>query len=124
MSGITVYEPQDGGSIPIYIPQHRQSGGGLGLGRRLGGAFHRYVAPKLESLKDDVVDRGTKALTNVASEVLEGKDLKQALEDETTQAKVDLKRKIDTASSKIGGIRKSLKPARNYSKSTLNALFD
>ena len=82
MSNIPIYVPQGGGNgIPVYQP--RQGGGGFG---KLGNSFLHMVKPKLETLKNDIVDYGAKAATNVAQKALEGEDIRQAIQDEGTKA--------------------------------------
>lgn len=120
MNTIPVYVPQGGGNIPVYQP--RQSGGG-GFRRIAAGALRR-VTPLASSLKDQAIERGGQALKNVASDVLEGKELGQALKDEGVNARVQLSKKITENASGKTAIAKTLKGNNKYSKQALNALFD
>lgn len=110
----------------------RQRGGGTSLGRRASALFHR-VRPKLEAVGASVAKAGAKSLSNVAQDVMQGKDLKEALTDEATAAKIDLKRKIEESAHKTLGTVASLEgaPAPKKSRKTpapnrrvLNTLFD
>lgn len=108
-------------NIPVYKP--RQSGGGLikSTGRR----FLKMGQDTVIKLKDQALKRGVQALKNVASDAIDGKDLKQALQDEKTRMHIDLKRKRDKVLSKktvkknMSGIKK-----RKLNSTVIDALFD
>ena len=143
---VYVPQPQKGGTTvawPDYVDRDdytfglphgflRQRGGGTSLGRRASALLHR-VRPKLEAVGTSVAKAGAKSLSSVAQDVMQGKDLKEALTDEATAAKIDLKRKIEESAHKTLGTVASLQgaPAPKKSRKTpatsrgvLNTLFD
>lgn len=138
MSNIPIYVPesnQEGGTVlPIYLPeqyggleipvyQPRQRGGG-GF-KNMGSAILRMGRAKLDHVKNEAIHRGAEAMTRVAEDVMDGKDLQQALHDEGTKARIDLKRKAESVASKAEGVKKSVKShSKRYTKAALNAIFD
>lgn len=58
--------------IPIYRPGRQGGGGGF-----LNGVKTRLIRIA-EPLRDQAVERGVKAMKNVMSDAIEGKDLKEA----------------------------------------------
>ena len=116
MSNIPIYVPQGGGNgIPVYQP--RQGGGGFG---KLGNSFLHMVKPKLETLKNDIVDYGAKAATNVAQKALEGEDIRQAIQEEGTKAKLALKQKVNERADQALTASKTFK---KKTKGGLDKLF-
>jgi len=119
MSGIRIYEPEQAGGGTIFIPRvpmtprrglltssyARQSGAGATLNipvyrpyhNQSGGGFMRNVKNKMmiaaSSIGRKAVKRGAEAVSNVIDNVIDGKDVKQALEDEKTKMRIDLQRK-------------------------------
>lgn len=104
-------------NIPIYRP------GGQGGGGFLSGVQTRLIRV-VEPMRDQVVERGVKALKNVASDAIEGKDLKQALRDEKTRMHVDLKRKKDEYLDKTLGAGLVKKRKKTLNKTVIDSLFN
>lgn len=102
--------------IPIYRPGRQAGGGGF-----LSGVKTRLIRIA-EPLRDQAVERGVKAMKNVVSDALEGKDLKEALQDEKTRMHMDLKRKKDEVLHKTlgAGVKRKRK---KLDKVVIDSLF-
>lgn len=137
---IPVYVPQDGGTTtswpedpPPTLGLWRQYGGRTTFGRRAGALFHRVVRPKLQEATSTLAKASAQSLSNVAEDVMKGKDLKEALTDEATASKIDLKRKMEETAHKALGTMRSLDGTRpppkkrktaQTNRRIMNTLFD
>lgn len=129
---IPIYVPQTGGNIPIYDPSQTEGASipyiyqprqrGAGGFRNMGNQVVRLGRHALEKVKEKAVERGTEALKNVTQDVIEGKDLTQAVQDEGLKMRVDLKRKANAAADRVNTVKRMKKGA--FNKNVINALFD
>lgn len=107
---IPVYIPQNGGMIPVYHPQEggRSSrSGGLGISRRFQSLTGFLKAP-MERAKETIVNTAVSTAKGVLQDALDGKELKQALRDRTTEAAMDLKTKAEQEASKTLSLKRSM----------------
>jgi len=112
---IPVYAPQGGGAIPVYYPQlggRRQRGGGMGIGRRFRSIGGFLKAP-MERAKEVIVDAAASTAQGVLKDALNGKDLKQALQERTTDAAIELKQRAEQEASKMLSLKRTLNPLGN-----------
>ena len=116
-SNIPVYTPsQDGGSIPVYIPARPrggiQRGGGLGIGRRFQTVMNN-IHPVMDKVRDVAVHSTANIAKGVIRDALEGKDLKELLRDQTTNAAMDLKHHAEKQAGKILGVKRGMSQESN-----------
>ena len=107
---IPVYIPQKGGLIPVYHPQEggkNARGAGLGISRRFQSIGGFLKAP-FNHAKEAIVDTAASTAKGVLKDALDGKDLKQALRDRTTEAAMDLKTKAEQEASKTLSLKRSM----------------
>jgi len=81
------------------------------------------------SIGRKAVKRGAEAVSNVIDNVIDGKDVKQALEDEKTKMRIDLQRKKQKLMEKVehaGGVKSGIKRGgrQKANKAVIKALFD